>query len=271
MVSSLNRRSKKNTDVQATVRRRPGRTIAGAPPPRSRMRPPLPSARGSHPPQPVASASISTGWPICRSSNWVRPSRLFSSFGKATNRTASRSRQKATMAARSSTRIARAVVFSQEGYAARIFDGARTEGIITGYTLVRKGTVAALGSSMDLAEALEFSRYASRLRAARPEFFAAVTATLEAPFGISESDAAALQRASDSAALNLLLRQLRQRVFLGTLLRDLTGRADLLEVCAAMTRLAEVAIAETVAAHHRWRAVTHRNPVGAESGSAQKL
>jgi len=124
---------------------------------------------------------------------------------------------------------------------------------------------------MDLAEALEFSLYAKRLRAAWPEFFAAVTATLESPIGISESDAAALRRASDSDALALLLRKLRQRVFLGTLLRDLTGRADLLEVCAAMTRLAEVAISETVAAHHRWLAETHGNPIGAESGSDQTL
>jgi len=124
---------------------------------------------------------------------------------------------------------------------------------------------------MDLAEALEFSLYARRLRAAWPEFFAAVTATLESPIGISESDAAALRQASDSDALALLLRKLRQRVFLGTLLRDLTGRADLLEVCAAMTRLAEVAISETVAAHHRWLAETHGNPIGAESGSDQTL
>ena len=124
---------------------------------------------------------------------------------------------------------------------------------------------------MDLAEALEFSLYARRLRAAWPEFFAAVTATLESPIGISESDAAALRQVSDSDALALLLRKLRQRVFLGTLLRDLTGRADLLEVCAAMTRLAEVAISETVAAHHRWLAETHGNPIGAESGSDQTL
>ncbi|HVS57445.1 MAG TPA: bifunctional glutamine synthetase adenylyltransferase/deadenyltransferase, partial [Casimicrobiaceae bacterium] len=115
---------------------------------------------------------------------------------------------------------------------------------------------------MDLAEALEFSQYASRLRAARPELFGAVAAALESSFAVSEDDAAALQRASDSAALALMLRELRQRVFLGTLLRDLTGRADLLEVCAAMTRLAEVAISETVAAHHRWLAETHGHPIG---------
>ncbi len=121
---------------------------------------------------------------------------------------------------------------------------------------------------MDLAEAREFSHYASRLGAAQPELFAAVTAALGSPFGVSADDEAALQRASDSATLALLLRKLRQRVFLGTLLRDLTGRADLLEVCTAMTRLAEVAISVTVAAHHRWLAETHGHPIGAEIGAA---
>src|SRR5450432_103822 len=154
------------------------------------------------------------------------------------------------MATISSARIARADVCSHGGYAAGDFGGARTEGIITGYTLRRKGTVAALGSSMDLAGALEFSRYASRLRAAQPELFAAVTASLGSPFIVGGDDAAGLRQAPDADTLGLSLRKLRQRVFLGTLLRDLTGRADLLEVCAAMTRLADVAISETVAAHH---------------------
>jgi [glutamine synthetase] adenylyltransferase / [glutamine synthetase]-adenylyl-L-tyrosine phosphorylase len=124
---------------------------------------------------------------------------------------------------------------------------------------------------MDLAEALEFSRYASRLRSARPELFAAVTVGLDSPFMVGEDDAAALGRAPDPAALALSLRELRQRVFLGTLLRDLTGRADLLEVCAAMTRLADLAVSVTVASHHRWLAETHGSPIGAESGAPQKL
>src|ERR1700682_1636639 len=76
MVSSLNRRSKKSTEVQATVSRIAGRVIVGAPPPRSRMRTPLSSTRGFHPSQPVASASISTGWPMCRSRNRVRLAEL---------------------------------------------------------------------------------------------------------------------------------------------------------------------------------------------------
>jgi [glutamine synthetase] adenylyltransferase / [glutamine synthetase]-adenylyl-L-tyrosine phosphorylase len=124
---------------------------------------------------------------------------------------------------------------------------------------------------MDLAEALEFSQFANRLRAARPDLFAGVAAALDSPFVVRPHDAAMVQDAADPHALALALRQLRQRVFLGTLLRDLTGRADLLEVCAAMTGLAETAIADTVAAHHRWLAETHGNPVGAESGSAQQL
>ena len=110
---------------------------------------------------------------------------------------------------------------------------------------------------MDLGEALEFSQYASRLRVAQPDLFAAVSACLDSPFVVNQDDVASLERAPDPAALAASLRTLRQRVFLGTLLRDLTGRANLLEVCAAMTRLAEVAISITVAAHHRWLAETH--------------
>src|ERR1022692_3733239 len=271
ITSSLKRRSKNNTDVQARVRRKAGRFNTGAAAPRSRMRTPLSSTRGFQPSHPVASESISTGWPICRSSNWARPSRLVSSLGKTTKRTASSSRQKATIAASKSTRIARAVVCNQEGYAAGDFGGARTEGIITGYTLVRKGTDAALGYSMDLAEALEFSQYASRLRAAKPALFAAVTAALGSPFAVGADNAAALQQAPDPATLALLLLALRQRVFLGTLLRDLTGRADLLEVCSVMTGLAETTISATVTAHHRWLAETHGNPVGVESDALQEL
>ena len=124
---------------------------------------------------------------------------------------------------------------------------------------------------MDLADALEFSLYASRLRAARPELFAAVVASLGSPFVIGDEETAALQQAASPPALALLLRELRQTVFLGTLLRDLTGRANLPEVCAAMTRLAEIALAATVASHHRWLAETHGHPIGDESGAEQEL
>ena len=58
-------------------------------------------------------------------------------------------------------------------------------------------------------------------------------------------------RQGDAAALARALRRLRARVVLRTLLRDLTGRADLTEVCATMTQLAEMAIGAAVDLHHR--------------------
>ena len=124
---------------------------------------------------------------------------------------------------------------------------------------------------MDLAEALEFSRYASRLRAAQAELFAAVASALDASFAVSGDEAAALGDPPDPATLARSLRKLRQRVFLGTLLRDLTGRADLLEVCGVMTGLAQASISASVVAHHRWLAEAHGDPVGAESGAKQEL
>jgi len=67
------------------------------------------------------------------------------------------------------------------------------------------------------------------------------------------------------------LRRLRRRLFLHTLFRDLTARADLAEVVAAVTQLAERTIAAAVAFHTRELAMTSGDPVGAESGAAQPL
>ena len=96
------------------------------------MRTPLSSTRGFQPSQPVASASISTGWPICRSSNWVQSVAI--AFEPRKNDEPNREQRETKRQrwqASSRTRIARAVVCNQEGYAARNFEGARTEGIIT--------------------------------------------------------------------------------------------------------------------------------------------
>ncbi|MDQ6917692.1 MAG: bifunctional glutamine synthetase adenylyltransferase/deadenyltransferase, partial [Pseudomonadota bacterium] len=124
---------------------------------------------------------------------------------------------------------------------------------------------------MDLTDALEFSLYARRLRAAQPELFADITASLASPFILGEDDAAALRQAADPHALEALSRTLRQKVFLGSMLRDLTGHADLLEVCAATTGLAEVVIAAAVDAHHQWLAEAHGDPIGSDSGATQNL
>ena len=124
---------------------------------------------------------------------------------------------------------------------------------------------------MELAQALEFSRYAARLRAARPGLFAAVEQALNQPFAWSQVDAAALASSPDAATLARSLRDLRQRVMLTVQLRDLTGRAALAEVCATVTQLAEIAIEASVTAHHRWLAAIHGEPRAAESGDVQQL
>jgi glutamate-ammonia-ligase adenylyltransferase len=124
---------------------------------------------------------------------------------------------------------------------------------------------------MDPAEALEFSRYAARLRAARPELVTQVLATLDRPVTWTEGELDEVIHSADEAELAAELRRLRQRVFLTALLRDLTGRADLREVCATTTRLAEVAIQAAVDLHHRGLAALHGEPIGADSGSSQHL
>ncbi len=124
---------------------------------------------------------------------------------------------------------------------------------------------------MDLAGAYEFSRYAQRLRVADPGLCASVEATLDRPFQWTDGDPGELARASDPAMLAVALRRLRCRVYLHVLLRDLTGRADLSEVCTTMTRLAENAIAAAVDAHSTWLAAIHGEPLGVDSAAPEQL
>ncbi|MFI4952116.1 MAG: bifunctional [glutamate--ammonia ligase]-adenylyl-L-tyrosine phosphorylase/[glutamate--ammonia-ligase] adenylyltransferase [Burkholderiales bacterium] len=124
---------------------------------------------------------------------------------------------------------------------------------------------------MDLAAAYEFSHYAQRLHVADPALCAAVESELDRSVQWPDRDFAALAHDSNAAQLAAALRRLRQRVFLRVLLRDLTGRADLYEVCATMTRLAEIAIGAAVDAHRRWLAAVHGEPIGADSGALEQL
>jgi glutamate-ammonia-ligase adenylyltransferase len=124
---------------------------------------------------------------------------------------------------------------------------------------------------MDRAAALEFSRYAVRLQSAEPELFRSSVEAGDSPWPGDEDELKALAETPDPATLAAQLRRLRQRVFLSTLLRDLTGRADLAEVCATMSRLAEIAIADVVCLHVRRLAAIHGDPIGADSGTVQQL
>jgi len=131
--------------------------------------------------------------------------------------------------------------------------------------------VDASSRPIDLPAAIEFSHYAQRARAAHPEQFAAVVAALDSPWSAREDAVAALSAAPDAATLAHALRVLRERVFLRTMLRDLTGRAALEEVCAVTTALADLAVERAVASHTRWMVATHGEPRGATRNDAQRL
>ncbi len=124
----------------------------------------------------------------------------------------------------------------------------------------------------DLATALAYSRYATAALAAHPEEGEELAATLGAPFAWADAEAAlsAAAEAGEPRALAAALRGLRRRVFVHTLARDLTARADLPEVCASMSTLAEVALRAAVTLHHRALAAGHGEPRD-ENGAAQDL
>ncbi len=97
-------------------------------------------------------------------------------------------------------------------------------------------------------DALEYSRYARQLVAARPELREEVERAEEGTWtrGAMQVFLRELGYA-DEAALHSGLRQLRQRVLLRAMARDLSDIAPLQEVCGAMSTLAEVAIGEALA------------------------
>ncbi|MEP7180844.1 MAG: bifunctional [glutamate--ammonia ligase]-adenylyl-L-tyrosine phosphorylase/[glutamate--ammonia-ligase] adenylyltransferase [Betaproteobacteria bacterium] len=124
----------------------------------------------------------------------------------------------------------------------------------------------------DLDRALAYSRYADAALSAHPHDRVALAATLDAPWAWPAARAAidAQVAAGDPVALAAELRTLRRRLFVHTLARDLTGRAPLAEVCAAMTALAELSLNAAVALHHAALAADHGEPRD-DRGEAQAL
>jgi len=93
------------------------------------------------------------------------------------------------------------------------------------------------------AAALRFSRYAERLLAARPDLGEEVEQAAHSGWNAAAMRAfLAAAAPGDAAGLASALRRLRQRVMLRLAARDLSGRAPLAEVVAAMSELAEVAL-----------------------------
>jgi glutamate-ammonia-ligase adenylyltransferase len=127
-------------------------------------------------------------------------------------------------------------------------------------------------SRPDLAEALAYSRYCAAALAAHPDERAIAEAALEAPFDwpSAESALAAAVASGDVPGLASAMRVLRRRLMVHTIARDLGGRADLDEVCANVTRLAEVTVRAAVALHERALAGDHGTPRDAQ-GEPQSL
>jgi glutamate-ammonia-ligase adenylyltransferase len=105
------------------------------------------------------------------------------------------------------------------------------------------------------------SRYGRRLLAAQPQLAETLAGQLGEPFGRAAMQAwLAEPPCADEAALHQRLRQLRQRVWLVTTARDLAGDADLAEVVATWSALAEVCIAAALDFHHAQLAARHGEP-----------
>src|SRR6478752_444353 len=126
---------------------------------------------------------------------------------------------------------------------------------------------------MDLDRALAFSRYADRVFAVSPALRDEIVAALDTSFDWTGADAA-LDDCIDTGnpvALATAMRRLRRRVFVHSMLRDLTGRATLVEVVQAVSTLAERTLAAAIAVHTRVLIQAHGRPVGGETGLVQAL
>ncbi len=115
------------------------------------------------------------------------------------------------------------------------------------------------------------SRYGRRLLAAQPQLAEAATGQLDRAFSREAMQAfLAEPPCADETALHQRLRQLRQRVWLVTTARDLAGSAELDEVVATWSALAEVCIAAALDFHHAVLAARHGEPRD-EQGRAQQM
>jgi glutamate-ammonia-ligase adenylyltransferase len=117
--------------------------------------------------------------------------------------------------------------------------------------------------------ACRLSRYARRITSGQP----ALLETLDAAFPFTaQAMRAFVQQAdpSDERSLAHVLRELRKRVLLNVIVRDLAGWADLAEVTSTVTALADVAIDAACGRIERWLAQPYGGPQG-PGGNVQQL
>ena len=122
-------------------------------------------------------------------------------------------------------------------------------------------------SALDAAR--KFSRYARRLLDAEPQL---AHDGWDRPFAPAEMQALLANAVdSDEAALRRALRDLRKRVIVRLMARDIAGYADLAEVVATTTALAESAIGFALPRLDQALSRQYGSPRGGESGEAQQL
>ena len=115
------------------------------------------------------------------------------------------------------------------------------------------------------------SRYGRRLLAAHADWADALVGQFDHAVTREAMQAfLAEPPCSDEAALHQRLRQLRQRVWLIVTARDLAGSADLAEVTATWSTLAEVCINTALDFHHAGLAARHGEPRD-ENGQPQQM
>ncbi len=116
------------------------------------------------------------------------------------------------------------------------------------------------------------SRYFNRLVEAEPELLPWLQVHYTTPCNAGEMQQwlDALPQATEDE-LSRALRDLRKRVMLKILLRDLGGLTGLDEVMRAMTALAELAVQRALHFAARMLSEAHGDPVGTERGKVQEL
>jgi glutamate-ammonia-ligase adenylyltransferase len=115
------------------------------------------------------------------------------------------------------------------------------------------------------------SRYGHRLLAAQPQMAEATASRLGQAFSREAMQTfLAEPPCADEATLHQRLRQLRQRVWLTTTARDLAGSADLTEVVATWSALAEECIDAALGFHHAELVARHGEPRD-EHGQPQRM
>ena len=115
-----------------------------------------------------------------------------------------------------------------------------------------------------------FSRYARRQLDAHPEWHAQLDFDQPVTAARLQQQLAALAE-MDEASAKRLLRQVRQQSLLITMERDLAGVADLREVVASITALADVSLQLACAQASAALEQIHGQPIGSDSGQPQQL